>query len=121
MNLTDFMAAIQPAIELIFISLAGLIAYQITAFKNSKVSKDQQEIAANIVDASVKWVEQTTGMDLEILGKEKLEKAKARALEMLAERGVSISPVYLETLIEAAVNGMHNANNETLKIENKED
>lgn len=66
-------------------------------YVNTKVKKD-------VVDATVKYVEQ---IYKDVHGEEKLNKAKEKALEWLNEKGISISEVELEILIEASVNGFN--------------
>ena len=64
---------------------------------NTKVKRD-------VVDSTVKYVEQVFK---DIHGEEKLNKAKEKARQWLAEKGISISEVELEILIESAVNAFN--------------
>lgn len=74
-------------------------------YVNTKVKKD-------VVEDTVKYVEQVFK---DIHGQEKLEKAKEKALEWLNEKGISISEVELEILIEATVNSFNKEINEASK------
>lgn len=83
---------------------------KIGAYYNLKVSKDKQEQIDNIINSSVVWVEQITGVDLEYKAQEKFNFAKNRALELLKGAGLEVSEEYLDTLIEVFVNGLHSDN-----------
>ena len=84
----------------IITALASFIGVSIknayTKYVNTKTKKE-------IVKDTVNYVEQVFK---DIHGKEKLEKAKERALEWLNEKGIKISETELEILIESAVNGL---------------
>ena len=75
-------------------ALAGWLGLQARLWLNTKQKRA-------IVESSVKYAEQI-GKALD--SDKKFELAKERALAMLAEVGIKISEVELETLIEAAVN-----------------
>ena len=81
------------------------LGYQINKFIQSKVSVDEQIKIDEIVKATILWVEQVYGN--KVLGDEKLRLAKLRILELLKGMKIDISEEYLETLIEAFVNGLH--------------
>ena len=55
----------------------------------------------NIVESTVKYVEQ---IYYELSGPEKLEKAKENILALLMEKGISITELEMDVLIEAACN-----------------
>lgn len=84
----------------IITALASFIGVSIknayTKYINTKTKKE-------IVQDTVNYVEQVFK---DIHGKEKLEKAKEKALEWLNEKGIKISETELEILIESAVNGL---------------
>lgn len=84
----------------IITALASFIGVSIknayTKYVNTKTKKE-------IVKDTVNYVEQVFK---DIHGKEKLEKAKEKALEWLSEKGIKISETELEILIESAVNGL---------------
>ena len=77
-----------------FIGISIKNAY--TKYVNTKTKKE-------IVKDTVNYVEQ---IYKDIHGAEKLEKAKEKALEWLNEKGIKISDIELEILIESAVNGL---------------
>lgn len=97
---------IQPYIlEIIVAILTG-----VASFIGMKVKKVYEEYVntktkKEVVDTTVKYVEQVYK---DIHGQEKLNKAKDKALEWLKEKGINISDVELEILIEASVNGFNN-------------
>lgn len=84
----------------IITALASFIGVSIknayTKYINTKTKKE-------IVKDTVNYVEQ---IYKDIHGAEKLEKAKEKALEWLNEKGIKISDIELEILIESAVNGL---------------
>lgn len=80
-----------------FIGISIKNAY--TKYVNTKTKKE-------IVKDTVNYVEQ---IYKDIHGAEKLEKAKEKALEWLNEKGIKISDIELEILIESAVNGLKGA------------
>ena len=87
----------------IITALASFIGVSIknayTKYVNTKTKKE-------IVKDTVNYVEQVFK---DVHGKEKLEKAKEKALEWLNEKGIKISETELEILIESAVNGLKGA------------
>lgn len=97
---------LQPYIlEIIAAILTG-----VASFIGMKVKKIYEEhvntkTKEDVVASTVKYVEQVYK---DIHGAEKLEKAKEKALEWLNEKGISISDIELEILIEASVNSFNN-------------
>lgn len=90
-HLFEFLAAILTA----FVSfLAATLKLKYDEYINSKEKKE-------IVKLTVRYVEQVFK---ELHGKEKLEKAKIKAIEWLNEKGIKISETELEILIESSVN-----------------
>lgn len=95
----------------------GTILTTVGAWLGSKVgqyvdSKKNSAELRNIVSATVKYVEQVG----KALGSaEKLAEAKAKALQWASEKGLSVSEVELEILIEAFVNEFYGKYNEPLE------
>lgn len=91
------------------LSALGTILTAVAAWLGSKLgryidSKKNSAELRNIVSATVKYVEQVG----KALGsKEKLAEAKAKALQWAQEKGLSVSEVELEILIEAFVNELY--------------
>lgn len=77
-----------------FIGLTIKNAY--TKYINTQTKKE-------IVKDTVNYIEQVYK---DIHGEEKLSKAKEKALEWLNEKGIKISDIELEILIESAVKGL---------------
>lgn len=77
-----------------FIGLTIKNAY--TKYINTQTKKE-------IVKDTVNYIEQVYK---DIHGQEKLSKAKEKALEWLNEKGIKISDIELEILIESAVKGL---------------
>ena len=104
---------LQPyLLEILFAILTG-----IASFIGMKIKKVYEEyvntkVKKDVVEDTVKYVEQVFK---DIHGQEKLDKAKEKALEWLNEKGISISEVELEILIEATVNSFNKEINEASK------
>ncbi len=80
----------------ILTAIGGYIGTLYKKYMNDKTKKQ-------IVSDTVKYVEQIT-KDTSISSKNKLQKAKDKALEWLNSKGIKISDTELEVLIESAVN-----------------
>lgn len=92
-----FSAYILPAIVAVLTALAGYIGTQIKRlyekYVNDKVKQD-------VVRTCVKAAEQ---LYRDLSGPEKLEKAKEGIVEMLNEKGIPISEMEMDLLIESVV------------------
>lgn len=85
--------------------LLGYLGYKLKSYLNLKISIEKQQNIINIVDASVRFVEQTTGVN--ILSGDKLKLAKEYALRSLNDAHISITDEELTMWIEAIVNGFN--------------
>ena len=90
--------------------LGGYLGMKLKEILNTKQKRD-------IVEATVKYVEQV-GKSLG--SEEKLELAKKKALEWLNSKGLTVSEVELEILIEAFVNDFFGHYNEIEEVEKPE-
>lgn len=106
-----FSAYILPAIVAVLTALAGYIGTQIKRlyekYVNDKVKQD-------VVRTCVKAAEQ---LYRDLSGPEKLEKAKEGIVEMLNEKGIPISEMEMDLLIESVVQEF----NQGVKGEKKEE
>ena len=84
-------------INMIIVAVFGMLGVVI---KNIVKKYLNEKIAQDVVKAAVLFVEQCFN---HLHGKEKLDAAVNRASEVLTAKGIKISAVELETLIEAAV------------------
>lgn len=84
--------------------LAGFCAYIGAKIKKLYEEKVNTEEKKKIVTSTVSYIEQVYK---DIHGEEKLDKCKEKAVEWLNEKGLSISDIELDILIEAAVNGLN--------------
>ena len=82
-------------------AIASFIGIRI---KNAYTKYVDTQTKKEIVKDTVNYVEQVYK---DIKGKEKLNKAKEKALEWLKQKGIKISETELEILIESAVNGFN--------------
>ena len=81
--------------------LSGVITYlgvRIKAVYEKKINTEEKQ---KVVETTVKYIEQVFK---DLHGKEKLNKCKEKAMEWLNEKGISISEVELDILIESTVN-----------------
>lgn len=110
-----------PVVEMLLPIIGTYLAYLATRFVNSRISADKRKEIKATVEEAVRWVEQVTIYDVEVEGRKKFELAKDRALSLLNEKGLDITPLQLEALIESVVLGFNQANKlETQKIEKVE-
>lgn len=78
-------------------AFAGFIASQIKRIYQEKVDNQTKK---DVVETCVKAVEQLYN---DLGGAEKLERAKANILQMLTQKGIEISDIEMDMLIEAVV------------------
>ncbi len=88
-------------IQIISTIITGVIGYLGIRLKNLCQEFIQEKIKRDIVEKTVKYVEQV-GKNLNC--SEKKEKALEKSLEWMKEKKISISDTELEILIESAVN-----------------
>lgn len=89
--------------EILATIITALASFVGVSIKNAYTKYINTQTKKEIVKDTVNYVEQVFK---DIHGKEKLEKAKEKALEWLNEKGIKISETELEILIESAVNGL---------------
>ena len=85
--------------------LTGVFTYLGNKIKNAYETKLKNETAKTIVDDTVRYVQQVY-KDLE--GAEKLQKAIEKAQEVLAEKGIILTDVEINMLIESSVYTLKN-------------
>lgn len=106
---------IQPyLLEIVVAILTGVASFIGVKIKDAYVKYVDTKTKKEIVEATVKYVEQlckTSGL----CSTDKKEAAKTKSLEWLNEKGIKISDTELEILIEAAVNGFNNGIKEASK------
>ena len=96
---------LQPyLLEIIAAILTGIATFIGVKLKKVYEEYVNTKVKKEVVDTTVKYVEQVYK---DIHGEEKLNKAKEKALDWLNDKGISISEVELEILVEAAVNGFN--------------
>lgn len=100
--MSDILSAISNNIaHIIGIIMTGIVSYIGFQAKNTYQSFIDDRIKKDIVDKTVKYVEQTgKGLTCD----EKKQKALHKSLEWLEEKKISASDIELEILIESAVN-----------------
>ena len=101
-GLSDILSTISDnLIQILSTIITGIIGYLGLRIKNIYQEYIQDKIKKEIVDKTVKYVEQTcknASCD------EKKSKALEKALEWMQEKKINVSDTELEILIESAVN-----------------
>lgn len=121
MELEYLKELLEPVFQLLLPILGTYLTYIVTKFVNSRISADKRQEIKTTVEEAVRWVEQVTIYDVEAEGLKKFELAKDKALSLLNEKGLEITPLQLEALIESIVLGFNQANrDEAQKIEKVE-
>ena len=106
-----FGAYVLPAIVSLLAAAAAFVGAQIKRLYEKYVNdKTKQSVARTCVKA----VEQ---LYHDLGGPEKLEKAKASAVEMLNEKGIPITDLELSMLIESAVSEFNYGFSQTFEVE----
>lgn len=116
METNELINALMPYI----ISAAATVLAAVGAYIGSKI-KDQLDTKTkrDIVEATVKYVEQ---VGLALGSEEKLALAKKKAIEWIQSKGLHVSEIELDILIEAFVNDLfkYYSVTETIKTEGTE-
>lgn len=99
-----FISNLTPVLVTFITAVLGYIGMSIKKIISDKVNKEQIE---NIINQTVKYVEQIT-KDSSLSSAEKFNEAKDKASAWLKEKGLKVSDVELEIMIECAVNCLHN-------------
>lgn len=102
--MNELMNQLQPIIMnaavVILTAIGSYVGLKVKTFVKEKADTDTKK---KVVETTCKYVEQIY-KDLD--GATKLEKAKDNILAQLNEKGISISELELDVLIEATVNGI---------------
>lgn len=106
-NLVEILIAILTAI-------AGYFGDRIKKIYEDKVNTETKQ---KVVKTCVNAVEQ---LYKDLHGEEKLEKAKEAILSMLNEKGISITEIELDMMIESVVNGFNQNKTEELLLDPEE-
>lgn len=100
--MSDILSAISDnLIQILSTIITGFIGYLGLRIKSIYQEYIQDKIKKEIVDKTVKYVEQTSK---NALCEEKKSKALEKALEWMKEKKINVSDTELEILIESAVN-----------------
>lgn len=101
--MNELMLEVQPIlINLLATILTAGACYLGNKVKNFIDEKANTEAKKRVVDTTCRYVEQ---LYRDLGAKEKLERAKADIIEQLNEKGIPITELELNVLIEATVNG----------------
>lgn len=94
----------QSILPVIITAIGGFLAYILNKIKKSLDEKLQYEYIKNIVDSTVKYIEQK---HFDLKGKAKLSEAKIIIIERLKFKNILINEFELEILIESSVNELN--------------
>ena len=106
-----FGAYVLPAIVSLLAAAAAFAGNQIKRLYEKYINDKTKQ---SVVRTCVKAVEQ---LYHDLGGPEKLEKAKASAVEMLNEKGIPITDLELSMLIESAVSEFNYGFSQTVEVE----
>lgn len=106
-----FGAYVLPAIVSLLAAVAAFVGAQIKRLYEKYINDKTKQ---SVVRTCVKAVEQ---LYHDLGGPEKLEKAKASAVEMLNEKGIPITDLELSMLIESAVSEFNYGFSQTVEVE----
>ena len=101
--MTELQPIIMNAAVVILTAIGSYVGLKVKTFIKEKVDTDTKR---KVVETTCRYINQLYD-DLD--GAEKLEKAKENILAQLNEKGITISELELDVLIEATVNGFKDA------------
>ena len=110
-NEAIFGAYVLPAIVSLVAAAAAFLGNQLKRLYEKYINDKTKQ---SVVRTCVKAVEQ---LYHDLGGPEKLEKAKASAVEMLNEKGIPITDLELSMLIESAVSEFNYGFSQTVEVE----
>ncbi len=101
--MTELQPIIMNAAVVILTAIGSYVGLKVKTFIKEKADTDTKR---KVVETTCRYINQLYD-DLD--GAEKLEKAKENILAQLNEKGITISELELDVLIEATVNGFKDA------------
>lgn len=105
--LNELMTELQPVIiNAAVVVLTTVASYVGMKIKNIYKEKVDTETKKKVVETTCRYINQLYN-DLD--GSQKLEKAKENIVDQLKEKGISITELELDVLIESTVNSFKNA------------
>ncbi len=101
--MNELLLELQPYLVGILTVILGYVGNKLRVYFDAKIETEKQEQIKDIVKGVVAFVEQVAKFDLELVGKEKYNLAKEKAVLLLNEKGLVVSETELDMLIEAFV------------------
>lgn len=98
-NSSEILTLLVTLFGSVFTFIGAMIKKKYTEIADDKTKKE-------IVDNTVKYVEQICATCKKMSSEEKKQMAKEKAINWLAEKKINVSDTELDILIEAAVNGL---------------
>lgn len=104
--MNELLLELQPYLVGILTVILGYVSNKLRLYFDAKIDEQKQKQIKDVIKGAVAFVEQVSKKDLELVGKAKFELAKEKAVLLLNEKGLAVSEVELEMLIEAFVGGL---------------
>ena len=104
--MNELLLELQPYLIGILTVILGYVGNKLRLYFDAKIETEKQEQIKDIVKGVVAFVEQVAKVDVELVGQEKFNLAKEKAVLLLNEKGFVISEVELNMLIESFVLGL---------------
>lgn len=104
--MNELLLELQPYLVGILTVILGYVGNKLRLYFDAKIETEKQEQIKDIVKGVVAFVEQVAKVDVELIGQEKLNLAKEKAVLLLNEKGFVVSEVELDMLIESFVLGL---------------
>ena len=102
----DVLNVVMPEVlKFIGVLVGLLLSFLIEKVRKYVEQQKNSDIIKDVTNHTVKYVEQVFK---DIHGKEKLEKAKNKIIDLLAKKKIVLTDEEIEILIESAVNTMNN-------------
>ena len=98
-NSSEILTLLVTIFGSVFTFIGAMIKKKYSEISDHKTKKE-------IVDDTVKYVEQICSTCKKMSSEEKKQMAKEKAINWLSEKGIKVSDTELDILIEAAVNGL---------------
>ena len=101
--MNDLIQELMPYIIGILGVLLTYLGRKLNLYLNERIDTEQWELIKDVIQGAVMFVEQISKQDVGLYGEKKFELAKQRALEVLNDKGLTVTDDELELLIEKFV------------------
>lgn len=108
--MNELLLELQPYLVGILTVILGYAGNKLRLYFDAKIDTEKQGQIKDIVKGVVAFVEQVAKVDVKLKGEEKFNLAKEKAILLLNEKGLVISEVELDMMIESFVLGLKGDN-----------